>query len=181
MCGVCPYASTCTWSGNVGLEPVTYTHTALLPIAGITAEDSNRPIGNEWQWHMQRIKIACCTPPTPLLGLQASMLYRPPPPTQGQGQAGAHINQPKTSSICKQGGRKIRGVACSKHVAISNRLHFVDAELVDETVKGVVEVGEHQEDLNSRHGGGQSAEAHNVAKENDHMLVGVPNDLVTIL
>ncbi len=39
------------------------------------------------------------------------------------------------------------GFACSEHVTISNGLHFVDAELVHQAVKGVVQVGQHEEDL----------------------------------
>lgn len=73
------------------------------------------------------------------------------------------------------------GFACSEHVTISNGLHFVDAEFVHQAVKGVVQIGQHEEDLHCRHGGGHGAETHNVTEQDDHMLVRVPNDLMAVL
>ena len=72
-------------------------------------------------------------------------------------------------------------ITCSEHVAVSNGLHFVDAKLVHKAVKGVVQVGKHEEDLHCRHGCCHGAEAHDVTEEDDHMLMGVPNDLMPIL
>ena len=71
--------------------------------------------------------------------------------------------------------------ACCKHVPISDGLHLVDAVLVHQPVKGIVQVGQHEEDLDCRHGGRHGAEAHDVAEQDDHMLVGVPDHLVPIL
>ena len=71
--------------------------------------------------------------------------------------------------------------ACCKHVPISNGLHLVDTILVHQPVKGIVQVGQHEEDLNCRHGGCHGAEAHDVTEQDDHVLVGVPNHLVPIL
>ena len=64
-----------------------------------------------------------------------------------------------------------QGIACSQHVAISNGFHLVDAKLVYQAVKGVVQVGQHEEDLHRRHGGGHCTEAHDVAEEDDDVLV----------
>ena len=75
----------------------------------------------------------------------------------------------------------MREIACSKHVAVSDGLNLVDAELVHKAVKGIVQVGKHEEDLHCGHGSSHSAEAHNVTEEDDHVLVRVSYDLVTIL
>ena len=69
----------------------------------------------------------------------------------------------------------------SNHVAVANGLHLVHSVLVHQAVKGIVQVGEHEEDLHRRHGGGHGAETHDVTEHDDHVVVCISNDMLPLL
>jgi len=60
---------------------------------------------------------------------------------QSESEVGSEAGSYVTSEV------SLGGFAYSKHVTISNGLNLVDAKLVYQAVKGVLQIGQHEEDL----------------------------------
>jgi len=75
----------------------------------------------------------------------------------------------------------MRALTSSNHVAVANGLHLVHSVLVHQAVKGIVQVGEHEEDLHCGHGGRHGAETHDVTEHDDHMVVCISDHMLPLL